>query len=89
MIASIIELTGTQRREDHARDSLAVAGIVEAPLADLVASDRPRECRQRLEQRLPRRQAWRDMSTEHCRSGLGNLERRVHVFNSPEPQLYS
>jgi hypothetical protein len=30
MIASIIELTGTQRREDHARDSLAVAGIVEA-----------------------------------------------------------
>jgi hypothetical protein len=29
MIASIVELTGTRRWDDHAADSLAVAGIVE------------------------------------------------------------
>jgi hypothetical protein len=88
MIASIIELTGTQRREDHARDSLAVAGIVEAQhwqtwLLRIALENAA------TPSRLPRRQAWRDMSTEHSRSGPGNLERRVHVFNSPEPQLYS
>ena len=36
---------------------------------DLVSSDRTRECRQRLEQRLPRHQARRDMLAEHCHSG--------------------